>query len=452
MWEPYEPGGQSLWDVRRVVHLHRRAGFAATWSEIQRDLKDGPQAGVTRLIKGGARVEGTIENFEQTADEIGEAAVLSDNPDRLKAWWIFRMLFSPDPLGERLALMWHNHFATSNLKLRDLVLMRRQNDLFRTFARAPFAKLLGAVMHDPAILIWLDAPSNVKGKPNENLAREVMELFTLGVGNYSERDIKEAARALTGWSVAGAGFARQADAHDDGQKQILGRKGLFDGDDLLNILLEHPACPRRLAWRICSEFMGEGMAEGPALDQLAAGLRSHELDVGWAVQTVLRSKLFFSDANIGTKIIGPVEFVTGPAHALELFDPPPSTLVLSEWVERLGLSLFYPPNVGGWTGGRGWLTTRAIIARGNYAAALARGELSVSDSPPDLRGMARHAGRDANLRDGIAFFNELLLGGRIGPRGLDDIRVRAGRPGAPDADPLTIAVALILASPEAQLG
>ena len=158
------------------------------------------------------------------ARTIGDAAVASGNPNRLKAWWLYRMLFSPDPLGERLTLMWHNHFATSNRKVQDLALMREQNDLLRQHARATFGELLHAVVKHPAMLVWLDADANRKGHPNENLARELMELFTLGVGNYTEDDVQAAARALTGWTVVGGRFGFRETRHDDGEKVFLAHR------------------------------------------------------------------------------------------------------------------------------------------------------------------------------------------------------------------------------------
>src|SRR5436309_4226526 len=197
-WAPYEPSAEAPWDLRRVVHLHRRAGFAATWGEVQRDLKDGPHKSVERLLQGKARAEGVPEGFEQTAALLADSAASSHDPARLKAWWVYRMLFGPDPLAERLTLQWHDHFATSNLKVNDLGAMVRQNETFRRLARGPFGELVKASLHEPALLVWLDAPANRKGHPNENLARETMELFTLGIGHYSEADVKEAARALTG--------------------------------------------------------------------------------------------------------------------------------------------------------------------------------------------------------------------------------------------------------------
>src|SRR5262249_32444853 len=201
------------------------------------------------------------------------------------------------------------------------------------------AKLLEPSVRAPALLLWLDAQVNRKGHPNENLARELMELFTLGIGNYTEQDVKEAARALTGWTVVEDAFAEVPVRHDDGEKTILNRKGKWKGGDLVKMLLEHPATANRLAFRICELFMGEGVVEGTAVKALADGLRERGFEIGWAGETVLRSRAFFSEANLGQRVVGPVEYVIGTARALELFEPPSSTLVLAEWMARLGQDL-----------------------------------------------------------------------------------------------------------------
>src|SRR5579863_7719688 len=301
-WTPYKPNDATPWNIQRVVRLHWRAAFAATWKEIERDLHDGPDVAVARLLDGMARLEGVPDGFESLAAIIGQAAVDSGSAERLKAWWLYRCLFSPHPLQERLTLMWHNHFATSNLKVDDLRLMKRQNDLLRQHAFSPFGDLLMAAIHDPALLKWLDAPANRKEHPNENLARELLELFTLGIGHYTEDDVKQAARALTGWTVRQGEFVDQSAAHDDGEKTILGRTGNWNGTDLLKILLEQPATSKRLAWRLCSEFCGEHVANEKAMDELAAGLREHDLDIRWGVETILRSELFFAGPNLGSRV------------------------------------------------------------------------------------------------------------------------------------------------------
>jgi uncharacterized protein (DUF1800 family) len=449
-WAPYTPDAAAPWNLRRVVHLHRRAGFAATWGEIQRDLRDGPRAAIERVLTGRAATECVPDAFPRTADLLGESAAASRDPGRLKAWWVYRMLFGPDPLTERLVLLWHNHFATSNLKVNDLAALHNQNRLFRELARAPFARLLERAVRDPALLVWLDAPANRRGHPNENLARELMELFTVGIGHYSETDVREAARALTGWTVNDAGaFEEVAVRHDGGDKVILGRRGRWTGSDLVRMLLEHPATADRLAWRVCELFMGEGAVDAAMTRALADGLRQRDLDIGWAVATVLRSRAFFAERNLGRRVVGPVDYVVGAARALELFDPPSSTLVLGEWAARLGQDLFYPPNVGGWPGGRAWLTTRSLIGRANYAAALVVGTPVGRPAPMDALALARRHGHDG-LDGALAFYTKLLLGTEPNAAWRARLMGALG-PQPDDSEAARRIVALILAAPEAHV-
>jgi uncharacterized protein (DUF1800 family) len=432
-----------------VVHLHRRAGFAATWAELQRDLKDGPGPSIDRLLRGKSRLDGVPPDFTETADTLARLAIEAGDVARLKAWWVYRMLFGPDPLAERLALFWHNHFATSAAKAGMAV--RAQNDLFRKFAQAAFGELLGAVVRDPALLLYLDAQANHKGSPNENLGRELMELFTLGIGHYTEADVKEAARALTGWTVDKGQFREDDALHDPGAKTILGHKGAWKGGDLLRLLVDHPATAGRLAARLCECFLGEGAADAVAVRSLADGLRQRQLDVGWAVETVLRSELFFAETNLGGRVVGPVEYVVGAARALELLGPAPSTLVLAEFVGNLGQDLFHPPNVGGWPGGRAWLSTRAVIGRANYVAALLGGEDMGLPQPADALGLARRHGRAGGVDDLVTFYAELLLGGPPGPAWRDHILSALGAKAALDRGTARRVAALVLTSPEAQL-
>jgi len=444
MLEQYEPTSETAWNASRVVHLHRRAGFAATWNEIQRDLSDGPAAAVTRLLHNSPTGQQTdagevTSDFEQMSSVICDAAVGSGNINRLKAWWLYRMLFTPDPLGERLTLMWHNHFATSNVKVADVSLMRRQNELFRKFARAPFGDLLHRAANDPALLIWLDADANRKEHPNENLAREIMELFSLGVGNYTEDDVQQAARALTGWSVNKGKFRNYDQYHDDGEKTIFGQRGNWTGEGFVRMLAEHPATSRRIAFRICEQFLGETLSSPDIVDELASGLRERTLDVGWAVETVVRSKTFFSAGNIRNRVLSPIEFVVGAVRSLEIMDPPPSTLLLAEATANLGQDIFNPPNVFGWPGGRAWLTNRALIGRANFALALVNGELHTPSKPFDAAALAASNGFTEAGEIG-SFFAQLLLGQEELPNELRQYLETPNR-----------LVTAILASPEAQL-
>ncbi|WP_165230672.1 DUF1800 domain-containing protein [Aquisphaera insulae] len=444
-WAAYHPSPEAPWDLRRVAHLHRRAGFAATRAEVERDLREGHESSLRRVLEGHGQEAGTRSDLEEIAGRIGDAAVESRDPQRLKAWWIFRMLASPDALGERLALMWHNHFATSNRKVDDLAAMRRQIDTFRRLARAPFGELLNAAVRDPALLTWLDAPANRKGHPNENLGRELMELFTLGIGHFTEADVKDAARALAGWTIREGEFLDNVAAHDDGEKIILGQKGRWTGADLVRLLLDHPATARRIAGRLCETFLGEKAVSSGEIDELAEGLRTHGLDVGWGVATILRSRAFFAEANLGNRVIGPVEFVVGAVRSLECCDPMPGTLRLAEWCARIGQDLFYPPNVGGWREGRAWLSTRGMVARANFATALASWKELGLDGPPAIL-------RDTTPERLVADLAGRCLGKDPGGGWKARIVAEARAGASSEAGAARRAAAMILSSPEAQVG
>ena len=217
------------------------------------------------------------------------------------------------------------------------------------------------------------------------------------------------------------------------------------------MLLDHPATADRLAGRLCEQFLGEGAVDAAARTALATGLREHHLDIGWAVGTVLHSQAFFAEANLGKRVVGPVEYLIGAVRALELFEPPPSTLLLAEWAARLGQDLFYPPNVGGWTGGRSWLTTQSIIGRANYAAAVVSGQLTIQQEAWDGLALARRHGRGSDLEDALVFYGELLLGGVASAAWRTRIRAALGPEASANAETLRRAVALMLASPEGQL-
>ncbi len=405
IWSIYVPTDDQPWNLRRAHHLHRRAGLGANWRLLQRDLADGPDAAVGHLLAG----DRPVDDFDSLQNLIGEAAVGSGDINRLKAWWFYRMLFSGDPLTERMTLMWHNHFATSNSKVSDVAMMKRQNDRIRTYAVAKFGDLLRAVVKDAAMMIWLDAKANRKEQPNENLARELMELFTLGVSHYDESDVKEVARALTGWTNRDGQFTQVEAYHDDGVKTLLGHEGRFDGDDVLDILIQQDATATRIAARLCETFFGEHVASPEHVDSLAEGLRRNDLDIRWAVETILRSDLFFADDNIGTQVLGPIELMVGQLRALELLDPPPSTLLLAEWSAKLGQDLFDPPNVFGWPGGRAWLSTRTVIGRSNFTSTMLRGRLHRTDKPMNTTALARKHGFD-DANEQASFFSQLLFG------------------------------------------
>ena len=447
-WAPYSATASDPWDLRRVVHLHRRAGFGATWLELERDLADGPEAAIDRILTGRSRPSGVPADFDHISGLIADAAVQSGDLGRLQAWWVYRLLFSPDPLGERLTLLWHNHFATSNEKVQDVRAMRRQNETHRSLARARFGELLAEAIREPALLLYLDAPANRKGRPNENLARELMELFTLGIGHYTESDVKAAARALTGWTSEDGEVRELPAEHDDGEKTILGKTGCWSGSQLVAMLADQPATAHRLAARLCGLFMGEQAVDAPAVAALAVGLRDHHLDIGWGVETILRSQGFFASANIRTRVLGPAEFVIGACRTLLPLAPPPSTLSLAGWIRQLGQDLFNPPNVGGWPEGREWLTAKSIITRTRFASALIEGRSIGLPDPIDPSSMASAQGRTTSF-DAIADAASTLLHGST----LSLRERRRMAPMIPDGTPESLrrAVALVVASPESQL-
>ena len=447
-WNSYAPEASTPWNLARVVHLHRRAGFAATWREIQRDLADGPQVSVTRLLYGTARLDGVPENFETMAETIGRAAVDASDAGRIKAWWIFRFLSSPDPLGERLTLMWHNHFATSLMKVTRLNWMFQQNQTFRKYARGEFHSLLTAMFEDPALLSWLDATENRAGHPNENLAREVMELFTLGIGHYTEHDIREMARALTGITIKDGVVQHDLSRHDSGAKSIFGKTGQFVPRDLPDLLLSQPAAAKRLAWRLCREFCAEDAVSPAAIDELATGLRANQLSINWAVETILRSELFFNTANLQNRVADPASFLLGPLRSLECQHNPPCTLAVADALRRMGLDLFNPPNVGGWPGGRTWLSTRTVVARANVVADFVHGRLHVPTAPLDLVPFLQRHSVGESLSDAIQFLGSLFWGS-IDDRSIDEL-VLAVRDEPNRSRQLRQVVVMMLTSSQAQ--
>ena len=402
--------------------LHRRAGFGATWSRLQTDLDDGPEKSVARLLRSDLP-ETEDSGFEKTSRILLKAALDSGQIERLGAWWIWRMYFGHQPFQEKCVLMWHNHFATSNRTLLNPFRMYRQNRIFREHGMGRFRELLIKTVKDPAMLIWLNANDNRREHPNENLGRELLELFSLGIGNYTENDVKEAARALAGWSASRSvsppddPFATDDDDtlvirnhyQDKFHKTILGKTGDWDGNDLLDIVLEHPATAKRLAWRICDELFGESVVSEGALDELATGLKENELNLEWAYKKVLNSHLFFANKNLKSRIAPPETFVLGSLIAMETRKCPASTLALANVFSALGRSLFQPPNVGGWDGGRTWLNGRTLVARSNFVHSLIQDGLNRFSKPPNLAAIVNtfEAPTDS---DKVVQLGELLLG------------------------------------------
>jgi uncharacterized protein (DUF1800 family) len=304
----------------------------------------------------------------------------------LRGWWVYAMLYGGHLLREKLTLFWHNHFATSIAKVRSTELMFGQNQTLRRHALGKFRPLLADMSRDAAMLVWLDSNRNVKGQPNENYSREVMELFTLGVGHYTETDIREAARAFTGWHTDGEQFTFAPRFHDDGEKTLLSRRGPWDGTDVQRIILDQPAAARFLVRKLYRFLIAE-TADPPdvLLEPLAERYRHSDYDTGDLVATMLRSRHFFSDYAYRLRIKSPVEYVLGVVRAVRP-ETPPRDLV--QPLEQMGQALFAPPNVKGWTGGKSWLNSATVLARQNFAQAMLPGPAPAArpvkpgDAPP----------------------------------------------------------------------
>jgi uncharacterized protein (DUF1800 family) len=291
----------------------------------------------------------------------------------LRAWWIGEMVATPSPLTERMTLFWHNHFVSSQQKVRLAELMYRQNVTLRAHALGHFGDLLHAMARDPAMVIYLDSVQNRKGSPNENFAREVMELFTLGEGNYAEQDIKEAARAFTGWSVdrAAGQFVFRPFIHDYGVKTVLGHSGPLDGDDVLDILLAQPQTAELLTRKLWREFVSPQPDE-VEVRHIAKLFRESNYDIKVALHALLVSDAFYAADNRGTLVKSPVELVVGTLRQFDL--RPEQPLAFAVAAAGMGQNLFSPPNVKGWPGQDTWINSSTLLARKQFLDRLFRAE------------------------------------------------------------------------------
>jgi uncharacterized protein (DUF1800 family) len=442
-WAPFKPTATDPWNQRKAAHLHRRAGFGATRAELLRDVADGPAASVDRLL----RPRPPRDEEEQILESLRRGVLDARDGGRLKAWWLYRMLYGPDPLREKMTLFWHGHFATSNRKVDNVPLMLAQNEALRRHALGPFAALLSAMVGDAAMLVWLDGAGSKKERPNENFGREFLELLTLGVGHYTEKDVREAARAFTGWSVENSRGVYRRAAHDGGPKTFLKQTGAWDAADVIRITLEQPACAEFLCRKLYRFLVSE--AEEPAADvlsPLAQELRDHADDVGHVVAVILRSQHFFAEANRRQRVAGPVEWSAGLLRALEVPRAGVRLLALAAACVRQGQDVFHPPNVKGWDGGTTWLDSAAVLARGNWCNDVIWGNAAVGLPPYDPVAWAHRYGLGA--AEAAAAFLDLLLQGDCDDQARDLI-LRAGRDGI--ADGLRKALQLIVHCPEYQL-
>ncbi|MBX9582628.1 MAG: DUF1800 domain-containing protein [Gemmataceae bacterium] len=369
-WEPYRPTPDNPWDRRKAGHLFRRAGFGATHAELEAAVAAGPDAALDAVLAGKPDADDLARTSEFMASD---RSMPPGAPQaRLSAWWLDRMLKAGHPLREKLTLFWHNHFATSNAKVRNARYMLGQYRLMHEHALGSFRQMLTGMATDPAMMVWLDTTESVKGKPNENYARELMELFSLGIGHYSEGDIREAAKAFTGYEIDKGKGTFNRRKHDAGTKTVFGKTGTFTGEDITRLCLELPASPRFVVTKLYRFLLSE--AETPPaelIDPLAEFYRESDFDTGELVSVVLRSNLFFSPAAYRARVKSPVDFAAGIVRGLE---GNPGALPLAEALEGLGQMPFAPPSVKGWDGGPAWLNAQTLLGRNNLALALTSGE------------------------------------------------------------------------------
>ncbi|MGH8046435.1 MAG: DUF1800 domain-containing protein [Chthoniobacterales bacterium] len=378
------------WTLEHAAHLLNRAGFGGTPDQIRALHKLGLPAAIETLFTGygpqlpapdwtnappasrkdiylgmdmsmsdAEKKEKLKEAIRQQHDHIAE----------LRTWWLERMRESRQPLLEKMTLFWHGHFATSFVKVKNAWFMWKQNETFRSYAFGNFGELLRAMTRDPAMIRWLDLGRSRKGEPNENFAREVMELFTLGEGHYTEQDIKEGARAFTGHRIdpETQEFVFMRRAHDYGEKKFLGHTGDFNADDIVAIILAQDQCSRFISKRILEFFVAENPA--PALLEASAqAFRKSNYEMKPLLRALFAAQEFYAPAATRTQIKGPVDWMVNACIALDA--PIPREPALDAILTRLGQLPFEPPNVRGWEGGKSWISSSTLVLRYNLTGAM----------------------------------------------------------------------------------
>ena len=408
-WQPFAPTADNPWDRKKAGHLYRRAGFGATAAELERADKAGHARTLDRVLSG----EPETDDFTRTSEFMASPRSMPPGAPqpRLSAWWLDRMLKTRHPLREKLTLFWHNHFATSNAKVQNAQFMLAQYRLMQEHALGSFRELLIRMGTDPAMLVWLDTDTSTRAAPNENYAREVMELFSLGVGNYTETDIRQAAKAFTGYEIKDGRGALNRRQHDSSEKEVFGKKGRFTGEDIAGLCLEHPACPRFICRKLYREFISDTDAPAAELiEPLAVQYRESNFDTGKLVATILRSNAFFSPAAYRAKVKSPIEFAIGTVRALE---GTAGALPLAEALDGLGQVVFAPPSVKGWDGGEAWLNAQTLLGRNNLALALTSGTDARFGARCDPAALVAKHGAGADDATLVDFLLGLFLQGDV---------------------------------------
>ncbi len=381
-------------------HLLWRAGFGGSPEQIQTLATWGPEKAVDHLInfekipvepvREDAFDSGIMKPLtdeqrrrfrlarknqqEDVLDLFRKARQERQRTDRkqmrkIQRWWLTRMIESPRPLEEKMTLFWHGHFATSYRTIENSYHMYMQNQLYRSYALGNYGNLLYRIIRDPAMIAYLDNNDSRKGKPNENLAREIMELFSLGIGNYSEDDIKNGARALTGYTFVDDSFVFRDRDHDKGSKNILGRSGPLDGDDFVSAILETRACSRHMTRKLYAFFAADlpaGKADNDterALHDMASTFLRSKYNIAPVLKKLFLSEHFYSPAIMNQQIKSPVQLIIGAIRSLQT--PVRDLSILLDAMDLMGQSIFFPPSVKGWDGGRSWINTSTLFVRQN---------------------------------------------------------------------------------------
>ncbi len=386
-------------------HLLNRTGFAARQQEVDSYTGMTRQQAAEKIV-GATRDVATTSPPKWINEPIVPASKLRDmspedreaerklNVERafdLREWWFREMLVTSSPLTEKMTLFWHNHFATSQQKVRYTSLMYQQHVLLRKYALGNFGSLLHQIARDPAMLIYLDNANSRKEQPNENFAREVMELFTLGEGNYTEQDIKQMARAFTGWSLdrETGEFMFRRGIHDAGEKIIFGKRGYFEGDQALDLLLKRTETAQFITRKLWREFVSPTPDENE-VSRLATIYRNSGYNNAKIMVAMLESDVFYAAENRASLIKSPVEFVLGTMKMFEIETSNLRPFVLASAL--LGQNVFTPPNVKGWPGGEAWINSATLLGRKQFIDRLFKNEDRMEATMSALDEMADRSG------------------------------------------------------------
>jgi uncharacterized protein (DUF1800 family) len=390
------------WTREAAAHLYRRAGFGGTPAEIDALFARGFEGAVSWFVDYDSISTDAYES------QLAARAYNLQRTTGLQQWFLDRMAFSPRPLEEKMTYFWNLHWTSGIAKVKGQTLIYNQNQTERSLAMGTFDDLVTAISQDPAMLVWLDNATNRVGRPNENYARELMELFTLGVGNYTQTDVTEVARALTGWTVANynkatnydsATFTVRSDYHDDGTKTILGQSGNFDGNDAIRIILEHSDSDGSVSGRFLGSKLWSYFAGRDADDYLTAELRDVYVSSGRSIRELVRAILqhpeLYEAHTVRTWVRSPVEFAVAAIRMIEAqsdFSAPANALA------GMGQSLFNPSDAKGWDWGTAWLNTGSLFARASLANTLASNR-GTAGSRFDASALL--AGADASTAEGV---------------------------------------------------